>query len=54
MFLDLNWPFRFERAHFKPLKQKMFFLTSKKIVIACTTEEPTVPAKNSNLDGDLK
>ncbi|KAA0048760.1 pol polyprotein [Cucumis melo var. makuwa] len=43
----LNRPFRFEGAHFKGWKQKMFFLTLKKAIATCTTKKTTIPTENS-------
>ncbi|GKA97760.1 retrovirus-related pol polyprotein from transposon TNT 1-94 [Tanacetum coccineum] len=39
---DINKPFRFEGVHFKRWKQKMFFLTMKKVASALTSQKPVV------------
>ncbi|KAA0065496.1 hypothetical protein E5676_scaffold76G00450 [Cucumis melo var. makuwa] len=47
MSSDLNCPFRFEGAHFKRWKRRMlFFLTLKKVAIACTTEKSKISEKD--------
>ncbi|TYK09542.1 uncharacterized protein E5676_scaffold757G00230 [Cucumis melo var. makuwa] len=46
MSSSLNRPFRFEGAHFKRWKQKMFFLTLKKVATTCTTEKSKVSEKD--------
>ncbi|XP_060960933.1 uncharacterized protein LOC133031452 [Cannabis sativa] len=39
---DINKPFRFEGLHFKRLRQKMFFLTMKKVAYVLTVLKPVV------------
>ncbi|XP_038887196.1 uncharacterized protein LOC120077383 [Benincasa hispida] len=46
MTSDFNCPFWFEGENFKWWKQKMFFLTVKKVANAYTTDKPTVPIED--------
>ncbi|XP_071687092.1 uncharacterized protein [Rutidosis leptorrhynchoides] len=48
--LNLNKPFQFEGIHFKRWKQKMFFLTMKKVNSVLTTEKSNVNEAADQVD----